>query len=78
MLKQAPKLGNDQYAQQVASHFLTAMYSDDRSLVRVFELARETLDTLQEAITTAISKYDAADDAAKQALSTFKDEQELQ
>lgn len=74
LLKQAPKFGNDEYARMASAHFLQAMDSDDQSLVRVFEAAREMLTTLSQAIEIAISKYDAADDAATQALSKFKDQ----
>lgn len=74
-LQQAPKLGNDEYAKRVAAHFLTAMDSDDQSLVRVFHAAQETLETLRQAIELAISKYDASDEAATKALSTFKDQE---
>lgn len=72
LLKQAPKLGNDAYAKQVASHFLTAMHSDDQSLVRVFEATQELLSTLRQAIETAMSKYNATDDAVVDTLSNFK------
>ncbi|MFD4193872.1 hypothetical protein [Amycolatopsis thermoflava] len=74
LLKQAPKLGNDPYAKQVAAHFLTAMDSDDRSLVRVFEAAQELMSTLRQAIDVAISQYNAADDAVVDTLSNFKDQ----
>ncbi|MDQ0376350.1 hypothetical protein [Amycolatopsis thermophila] len=69
-LRQAPKLGNDEYAKQ----FLTAMDWDDQSLVRVFLAAQDMLVSLHEAIEIAISKYDASDEAATQALMTFKDQ----
>ncbi|WP_027931624.1 hypothetical protein [Amycolatopsis thermoflava] len=74
-LQRAPKLGNDDYATTVAAHFLTAMDSDDRSLVRVFRAAQDTLESLRQAIEIAISKYDASDEAAVQALTTFKDQE---
>ncbi|NIH86168.1 hypothetical protein [Amycolatopsis granulosa] len=51
------------------------MYSDDQSLVRVFEAAQELLETLRQAIDTAISKYDASDEAATRAVSEFKDQE---
>ncbi|OXM74317.1 MULTISPECIES: hypothetical protein [Amycolatopsis] len=75
LLKQAPKFGNDEYARQAADHFLTAMYSDDRSLVRVFEAAQELLETLRRAIDVAISQYDASEEAATRAISAFKDQE---
>ncbi|MDQ0378088.1 hypothetical protein [Amycolatopsis thermophila] len=74
-LQQAPKLGNDSYAKQVAVHFLTAMDSDDQSLVQVYRAAREMLETLHEAIDIAISKYDASNEAATDALSRFKNQE---
>ncbi|UQS23464.1 hypothetical protein L1857_11835 [Amycolatopsis thermalba] len=73
-LQRAPKFGNDEYAQRAAAHFLAAMDSDDQSLVRVFLAAQEMLDNLRVAIEIAISKYDASDEAATQALQTFKDQ----
>jgi hypothetical protein len=73
-LQQAPKFGNDEYAKTAAAHFLAAMDSDDRSLVRVFHAAQEMLTSLGEAIDIAISKYDAADDAATEALKAFKEQ----
>lgn len=72
-LQVAPKLGNDAYAKTVAAHFLAAMDSDERSLVRVFLAARDMLDSLRQAIDIAISKYDASDEAAAEALNKFKD-----
>ncbi|GHF09643.1 hypothetical protein GCM10017786_48980 [Amycolatopsis deserti] len=74
LLKQAPKFGNDEYAKMASTHFLHAMNGDDRSLVQVFEAAREMLTTLNQAIEIAISKYDSADEAASQALGKFKDQ----
>ncbi|GAB3576122.1 hypothetical protein GCM10027445_39680 [Amycolatopsis endophytica] len=74
-LQQAPKLGNDAYAKQVAAHFLTAMDSDDQSLVRVFHAAQEMLETLRQAIDIAISKYDASDQAATDALAPLKNQE---
>ncbi|MDQ0376346.1 hypothetical protein [Amycolatopsis thermophila] len=68
-LQQAPILGNEEYRP-----FLTAMDSDDQSLVRVFLAAQEMLVSLHEAIEIAISKYDASDAAASEALHTFKDQ----
>ncbi|MDQ0378082.1 hypothetical protein [Amycolatopsis thermophila] len=41
----------------------------------MFEAAGKTLATLVRAIDTAISKYDASDEAATDALSTFKDQE---
>nr|WP_208406759.1 hypothetical protein [Amycolatopsis granulosa] len=73
-LEQAPKFGDDQYAKQAAKHFLAAMTADDRSLVPVFRAAQEMLETLRQAIEIAISKYDTSDEAATQALTTFKRE----
>jgi hypothetical protein len=72
-LQRAPMLGNDAYAQTVAQHFLAAMDSDDQSLVKVFSAATDNLDTLRQAIETAISKYNASDEAATQRLGAFKD-----
>ncbi|MEU0468404.1 hypothetical protein ABZ215_30755 [Amycolatopsis sp. NPDC006131] len=74
LLQQAPKLGNDQYATQVAKQFLAAMDSDERSLVRVFLAAQEMLGSLSQAIEIAISKYDASEEAATEALNTFKNQ----
>ncbi|MFJ8811952.1 hypothetical protein [Amycolatopsis thermoflava] len=74
-LQQAPKFGNDEYAKRASAHFLTAMDSDDQSLVRVFLAAQDMLASLGQAIEIAISKYDASDDAAVQALHTFKDQE---
>ena len=75
LLQQAPKLGHDQYAKEVAKHFLAAMDSDEQSLVRVFFAAQEMLVSLREAIDIAISRYDASDEAAVQALGAFKDQE---
>ena len=75
LLKQAPKLGNDPYARQVAAHFLTAMNSDDQSLVRVFEATQELMSTLRQAIEIAVSKYEAADNEVAETLSGFKDQE---
>ncbi|MEV5299193.1 hypothetical protein [Amycolatopsis methanolica] len=72
-LQRAPKFGNDDYAKRAAAHFLAAMDSDERSLVRVFLAAQDMLGNLQEAIEIAISKYDTSDEAATQALTIFKD-----
>ncbi|WP_435121561.1 hypothetical protein [Amycolatopsis thermoflava] len=72
-LQQAPKFGNDDYAKRAAAHFHAAMDSDEQSLVRVFLAAKDMLDSLLQAIEIAISKYDASDEAATQALNTFKD-----
>ncbi|OXM62280.1 MULTISPECIES: hypothetical protein [Amycolatopsis] len=75
LLQQVPKFGNDEYAKRAAMHFLTAMDSDDRSLVRVFLAAQEMLASLSQAIEIAISQYDASDEAAHQVLTTFKDQE---
>lgn len=72
-LQQAPKFGNDEYARRAAAHFLAAMDSDERSLVRVFHAAQDMLASLREAVEIAISRYDASDEAATQVLNTFKD-----
>ncbi|WP_158881432.1 hypothetical protein [Amycolatopsis anabasis] len=72
-LQQAPMLGNDQYAQTVASHVLTAMDSDEQSLVQVMLKFREGLDAIREAIETAKKNYNAADEAATKRLGVFKD-----
>ncbi|NIH77542.1 hypothetical protein [Amycolatopsis viridis] len=74
-LQQAPKLGNDKYAKEVAAHFLRAMDSDDKSLVRVFYAAQHTLDTVRQALEVAISKYDASNEAATKQLTVFKDQE---
>ncbi|GHE93521.1 hypothetical protein GCM10017786_27860 [Amycolatopsis deserti] len=73
-LQIAPKFGNDDYAKRAAAHFLAAMDSDEQSLVRVFQAAKEMLGDLRQAIEIAISKYDASDETARQALNTFKDQ----
>ncbi|AIJ20226.1 hypothetical protein [Amycolatopsis methanolica] len=75
LLQRAPKFGNDEYAQRAAAHFLSAMDSDDQSLVQVFVTARDTLETLRQAIETAISKYDASDEAATKALNTLRNQE---
>ncbi|MDQ0378080.1 hypothetical protein [Amycolatopsis thermophila] len=72
MLQQAPTFGNDKYARQAAAHFLFAMDSDSRSLVKVYFAALDLLRTLHQAIDVAISKYDASDEAARETLSTFR------
>ena len=74
-LQQAPKFGNDEYAKRAAAHFLAAMDSDEQSLVRVFFATQEMLASLLQAIDIAISKYDASEVAATQALNTFKDQE---
>ncbi|NIH81631.1 hypothetical protein [Amycolatopsis viridis] len=73
-LREAPKFGNDEYARKAAAHFLAAMDSDDQSLVRVFYAAQDMLASLRQAIEIAISKYDASEEAATQALNTFKNQ----
>ncbi|WP_431918125.1 hypothetical protein [Amycolatopsis tucumanensis] len=75
LLQQAPKFGNDDYAKKASAHFLTAMDSDDQSLVQVFTAAVDLLTTLQQAVEIAISKYQVADDAVSETLSTFKDQE---
>ncbi|UQS21875.1 hypothetical protein L1857_03065 [Amycolatopsis thermalba] len=75
LLQRAPKFGNDEYAQRAAAHFLSAMDSDDQSLVQVFNAARDTLETLRQAIETAISKYDASDESATKALNTLRNQE---
>ncbi|NIH77544.1 hypothetical protein [Amycolatopsis viridis] len=75
-LKQAPKFGDDEYARKASAHFLEAMYSDDRSLVRVYEQAQMMLETLREAIDIAISKYNGSDDAATQDLRTLRTQED--
>ncbi|MFD4251798.1 hypothetical protein ACFWQL_18860 [Amycolatopsis thermoflava] len=75
ILQQAPKFGNDDYAKRASAHFLQAMDSDDQSLVRVYQAAREMLETLRQAIDIAVSKYDRSDDAAMQALQKFRDQE---
>ncbi|GAB3584023.1 hypothetical protein GCM10027445_59610 [Amycolatopsis endophytica] len=72
-LKQAPKLGNDEYARTVAEHMRAAMDSDDQSLVPVFEALREGLESLRQALDTAVRNYDAADEAATRHLGQFKE-----
>ncbi|MDQ0376348.1 hypothetical protein [Amycolatopsis thermophila] len=74
-LQQAPKLGNDEYAKKAAAHFLAAMDSDEQSLVRVFYSVQDMLASLREAVEIAISKYDASDEAAAQAVRMFKDQE---
>ncbi|NYI93618.1 enoyl-[acyl-carrier-protein] reductase (NADH) [Amycolatopsis endophytica] len=74
-LQQAPKFGNDEYAKTAAAHFLAAMDSDEQSLVRVFHAAQEMLTSLGEAIDIAISKYNASEEAASEALNAFKEQE---
>nr|WP_208406760.1 hypothetical protein [Amycolatopsis granulosa] len=75
LLQQVPKFGIDEYAKRAAVHFLVAMDSDDRSLVRVFYATQEMLASLRQAIEIAISKYDASEEASTRALTIFKDQE---
>lgn len=70
-LEQAPKVGNDTYAQQVSQHMLDSVNSDERSLLPVFSTLQDGLTKWQEAIDTAIKHYNAADEAATKHFGPF-------
>ncbi|WP_216215577.1 hypothetical protein [Amycolatopsis aidingensis] len=70
-LCRAPKLGTDEYAQQVARHVLNALDSDERSLAPAFKSFQQGLGHLREALDIAKRNYNAADEEANQALGPF-------
>lgn len=72
-LEQAPKVGNDKYAQQVSQHMLDSVNSDERSLVPVVYAIQDALTKWHEAVDEAMKHYSAADEAATEHFGAFKD-----
>jgi hypothetical protein len=70
-LSQAPKLGEDLYATQVAGHMQQVLDSDEQSLLPVFHKFMEGLDETREAIKTAMTNFDKIDEAATRKFGSF-------
>lgn len=72
LLRRAPMVGNDVYAQKVAKHMLMSVDSDDQSLLPVLNMVFDGLDNLRDAVDAAIENYDASDEAATRHFRSFK------
>lgn len=72
-LQQAPKVGNDTYAQRVSQHMLESVNSDDQSLLPLFNTLKDGLTRWQEAVDTAVKHYNAADEVATKHFGPFTD-----
>ncbi|GLY68769.1 hypothetical protein [Amycolatopsis taiwanensis] len=72
-VQQAPMVGNDSYARKISQHMLASVDSDAQSLIPVFNMLYDGLDSLREAVDTAVKNYNASDEASTKHFAPFKD-----